>query len=535
MRGQQQDKSLETLIQYCSPVGNQDKTNSCVGWAIAQAYSFTLARQDHIKNDDLRFREFSAYYLHKIISNNCQDTLSLAIALERLKTSGICTVKDTQDCTAPLKEGAEIEAQFYRIFDDVESISDTTKWDKALSMIDEYLKDNKRAVVVDIYPTIEFSQLDSLKVNVWKPSTGNFERKEKGHAMVVVACYLGIEPTVLLLNSWGSKWGKKGFIKMYWRDLKRYLRGIYTFRLDIKPYKRVKSIETSWLWQLPYNGSTFSNPAFVNSHTADNHIISVDIMSRQQWITLGNVAPKTVLLRGEYLFKNNGKSFRPGVGLEIKQSKISATENCVITGRLVMRQISNEKAGLVAAFSGSYRQQQIKPESLYFRQKDDPLMRQTYNQSNTEFGLGVFGYWTYIQDRHDNSLPNLHHALFGGLSMTELFSNENLRQIPLDALTGYRIQFGTKSSLAASVWWRYVKGLPLYINTRLRFALCKNQLWLDGGYTNTQMARLELGYMLSLSKTLLMRISVAAEQGFRPDLNGIGLSFEEHIGFYRVR
>ena len=214
---------------------SQGKIAACVGWAtgygaltIERAIKAGISDRVYITNE----LAHSAIYLYQHIKrgSGCQALASIDDALAFLQNSGDCLETTfptpTIDCTIQPSDDAHDEALRYRI---------ESPGYKVFSNQEDPLARIKavKAHIAAGHPVIVgFSQSPPYRSlvgrDIWQVET----RNAGGHAMVLVG-YSDKTKRFELMNSYGTSWGKQGFIDISYEDFAAFCRQAFVINNDL--------------------------------------------------------------------------------------------------------------------------------------------------------------------------------------------------------------------------------------------------------------------------------------------------------------
>lgn len=194
------------LRPLCSPVEDQEELGSCTANALAGALEFLM------KKDKVKFADMSRlfiYYNERVIEHSVKTDAGAMIrdGIKTLAKQGSCTEKswpyDIARFTTKPSKKCYMEALDYQI----------------LSYARINTLEEMRACLADGFPFVfgfsVYEGFESQKVAktgvVELPGAG--ERMLGGHAVLAVG-YDDEARRVIVRNSWGTGWGKKGYFTM---------------------------------------------------------------------------------------------------------------------------------------------------------------------------------------------------------------------------------------------------------------------------------------------------------------------------------
>ena len=234
-------KPKVSLKAYTPTPQNQGSYNNCVAWSTAYA-ARTIIEARKRNCTDRRIIDknaFSPGFIHKMISteNSCYEPTSIDEALRVMKSKGVAKLSSLNTiCPDYIPRDLYREASRYRI----------QQYNRLF-----YLKADKRlkvstvkmglaegqAVIIGMRCPPSFEKADG-KI-VWNPAESPNTRNYFGHAM----CVVGYDDTKYggafeIMNSWGSKWGKQGFIWVRYKDFANFAKYAYVINVDRVPYTR---------------------------------------------------------------------------------------------------------------------------------------------------------------------------------------------------------------------------------------------------------------------------------------------------------
>ena len=214
-----------SLKPYCPSIKNQGNYDTCTGWAIAYAArTIAEAVANNWRGTDRITREaFSPTFLYSEIKEkedaNCQKGAYIQKAFETLKTKGVVKYRDfSLLCSPPVSDKLYSKALQYTI-DDYFSLfsNEEDSYSKKVGTTKKSIAEG-RPVVVAMRCYKSFSKDNEV---VW---SGILDHKKRYHALCVVAYddnkYGG---AFLLMNSWGTRWGDKGFKWVRYTDYNLYV------------------------------------------------------------------------------------------------------------------------------------------------------------------------------------------------------------------------------------------------------------------------------------------------------------------------
>lgn len=216
-----------SLRAYCPTPQNQGDRGDCVGWAVAYAARTILAaRQKRWTGEEITRKAFSAAFLYDqvkpITDSNCMAGATLPAALKVLQEVGALPRYLYGDSChrQPLRPDWLLMAESNRITN-YQRLFDSDSPAKSI-----YIKRSLAAgkpVVVGIR-CCSYSFLFPDK-ELWQPQANEIMEAGQpygGHALTVV----GYDDTRYggafeVMNSWGTSWGKGGFLWIRYEDMER--------------------------------------------------------------------------------------------------------------------------------------------------------------------------------------------------------------------------------------------------------------------------------------------------------------------------
>ncbi|NJL75017.1 MAG: C1 family peptidase [Saprospiraceae bacterium] len=220
-----------SLKKYCPVPGDQKQMGSCVGWAVGYgAYTMLQAQREEITDPStITERAYSAAFIYnqiKLKQDDCDAGAYIEDGLELLKTTGDCleqsfSYKDL-DCQATPNSKLLAEAKRFCI-QDYASVFELNEAPKRKVAKACKILATETPIVVGIAITPDFWEIKP-GTQLWTPSADNTPTSH--HAMVLVG-YDNVEKQFELLNSFGTSWGRNGFIRIKYDDFERLCRYAY--------------------------------------------------------------------------------------------------------------------------------------------------------------------------------------------------------------------------------------------------------------------------------------------------------------------
>lgn len=209
MRGDYIDLPAAASLKPFSPVpGNQGPFGTCAGWSTGYAARTILeALKNNWNKKTTDTNTFSPSFIYNQIRirKGCYGGTSLINALDVLREQGGVKLKDFgYDCDREVTD-SDIEKAFqYRI---IEYRDITPKGANKVLSVKKSLAEG-RPVVIAMDTPFSFNNVKEL----WIPIESDYKNWSRGHAMTVI----GYDDNKFggafeLMNSWGTRWGKKGF------------------------------------------------------------------------------------------------------------------------------------------------------------------------------------------------------------------------------------------------------------------------------------------------------------------------------------
>lgn len=201
------------LREKCSPVGDQGKLGSCTAWAMGRG----LREFMEIKNGEQYTQLAPLYFYYKerelrgTISEDSGATITDGMTV--LKSDGICPEIDwpydiTKFAVAPSADAEKDAAAF--------KVASTVPLRGIAQIKTELANGNSVAFGFRVFKSFMGKDVASTGI-MPMPQTG--EQILGGHAVLMVG-YDDAKKVFIVRNSWGTKWGDKGYFYMPYDNMK---------------------------------------------------------------------------------------------------------------------------------------------------------------------------------------------------------------------------------------------------------------------------------------------------------------------------
>ena len=220
-----------SLKKYCPQPKSQERYGTCTSWATAYA-ARTICEAISLgwtNTENITAEAFSPIFVYKNIDkvSECEDGISIAKALELIKTTGVPKYTSFPVlCADYVPRSLFDEAQRYRI-DGYTKLFDqdynwtTKKWEDN-TPASVKLSTIKKAISQNHPVVISMNCYESFSVwgeSVWNGIQDKFRSEGERHAL----CVVGYDDDKFggafeIMNSWGTRWGDGGFIWVRYED-----------------------------------------------------------------------------------------------------------------------------------------------------------------------------------------------------------------------------------------------------------------------------------------------------------------------------
>ena len=222
-----------SLQKYAPTPGSQGRTGTCVAWSTAYHGRTMLEsiRKNRTNLAEINENTFSPSYVYNQIrrTDDCSQGTSINQALNLIQNNGLPKFSVFGfDCHRKITSSVHEKARPYRImgYKRLHTIQSKRKVLPVKKSLSE-----SRPVVFGMLTPDSFYKARG----VWKPQAGDYDRKHSGHAMVVV----GYDDdrsggSFLIINSWGTRWGDRGFMWITYKDYDHFAKYSYEM-IDRQP------------------------------------------------------------------------------------------------------------------------------------------------------------------------------------------------------------------------------------------------------------------------------------------------------------
>ena len=251
-----------SLEKYCPTPLNQGVQGSCVAWASAYAARTIIEAQRTGKNpNSIKFSPAFMYNQIKL-GNDCQGSY-IKYAMDNMMQVGAVPFNDfaytDQSCTKQPSNDLKNQASTFKI-KGFQRLTDENKgkMHEILAMKQNLAKGSP--IIIGMMVGGSFME-NMLGKEFWNPTSADYnQRGFGGHAMCVVGYddyYQG--GSFLLMNSWGTEWGKNGFAYIRYSDFKHFNHEAYgLYPMGNVDIKETNTFEGSFALEL--NGGSKSMP-----------------------------------------------------------------------------------------------------------------------------------------------------------------------------------------------------------------------------------------------------------------------------------
>ena len=250
------------LRKYCPIPKDQANLGSCVAWATGYgclSILHAIEKELTVTQQITREAYSSSFIFNQINkSGDCYTGAKLHDAFELLKSKGDCRISffpnDNNSCNRKPSDKAFLKAKQSRIKDYVAIFNRRQSSEQKIEQTKLALAMNT-PVVIGIEITSSFLNIP-LGQNLWNPD--NKEPSIGGHAMVVVG-YDDIAKEFELLNSYGTDWADKGFVRIPYEVYSRRVKYGYKMVLEGSISKAISTLKESWTELLTFGKGKETN------------------------------------------------------------------------------------------------------------------------------------------------------------------------------------------------------------------------------------------------------------------------------------
>ncbi len=214
-----------SLKKYCPTPQSQGKTGTCVAWSSTYGARTIIYAMENNLTDQQKIDQiaFSPSFIYNQIKekgdNNCKAGTYLYDAMKLLKTEGAVPLKEFAfDCNLKPNTREISKAGKYKIKDYHRLFFSDAK--NKVEMVKKSLAAGNPVIVA-----IKIGFTFSYAKYVYKDAAPA-DANRGGHAMVVVG-YDDDKQAFEIMNSWGTKWGNKGFIDYHYDSFQKYCAQAY--------------------------------------------------------------------------------------------------------------------------------------------------------------------------------------------------------------------------------------------------------------------------------------------------------------------
>ncbi len=216
MRGDYIDlPSASSLKSFTPTPGYQGPYGTCAGWSTGYAARTILEAIKHNWSGSIiDSNTFSPSFIYNQIrqGKGCNSGTSLVNALDVLKNQGGLKLKDfAYDCDRDVTTLDKDKAKEYKI---IEYRDISPKGSNKVINVKKSLAEG-RPVVIAMDVPISFNTAKEL----WIPLESDYKNWSRGHAITVIGYDdKKFKGAFELMNSWGKKWGKDGYVWVTYSD-----------------------------------------------------------------------------------------------------------------------------------------------------------------------------------------------------------------------------------------------------------------------------------------------------------------------------
>ncbi len=228
--------SKMSLLDYCPTPMSQSRFGTCTAWATAYAARTIMEAWDNGWKDKEKItREaFSPAFLYARIKDNdddsCHNGARIDHALETMRDVGV-PKRSSLDalCASYIKDSLYTEAANYKI-DRFEALFNSLCQSRQEKIQSTKLSlCNSRPVIISFEGPSSLHDADEC-----------WDGKETNDTIYHAMCVVGYDDekfggAFLVMNSWGTDWGKDGYTWMKYDDYGRYIRWAYEPYVKQKP------------------------------------------------------------------------------------------------------------------------------------------------------------------------------------------------------------------------------------------------------------------------------------------------------------
>ncbi len=267
---------------------------------------------------------------------------------------------------------------------------------------------------------------------------------------------------------------------------------------------------------------TIINPASIgSSYLGYDQNLSFGASYRLQWQGIEG-APRTTLLRGDYLDRNGG-SVNLLTGGYLINDQTGPTGFTGLYGR-IGGVLSDDPyfGGIAAALSVGAVQYRVKTSEIRLRQPNDILTVEDQHKIYPDVGLGVFAYKQLERGAFDGDY------VYGGISIPQImgldlqfkeddgeFSVKRVQHYYASA--GFYKFLGKDDFIEPSVWLKFAPNAPINVDFNIRYQMAQN-FWVGVGGATSGSMHTELGFLIgdNLGFDNTLKIGYGFDYYFRP-------------------
>jgi hypothetical protein len=224
------------LSSRMPPVGDQGRQGSCVGWAVGYAArSYYTKASDKLETSQKANQVSPGYVYDSIRRGDCERGSRVSDALELLRKGALSFdeyVYDDNMCRKPTPT-EQSGAKKFKI--------------KGWRRVNPSILDQVKGALAQGHPLIIAGVLDPnfhrlRRGQTWKSGKIDWDKVKSGHAFTLVG-YNDRRKHFKVLNSWGTRWGTRGYANMTYETFKNRIYATYQIvplNDPEKPHKKVK-------------------------------------------------------------------------------------------------------------------------------------------------------------------------------------------------------------------------------------------------------------------------------------------------------